>query len=96
MGVFWYARTKKYTFNLITLKGTGNQKTKSLIFEIILGNGSRKRVNFSEFMVMRKEPCHKDGIYCTGFPEWRIIEGNNLKELDELLYTMFGEEVTIE
>jgi len=28
--------------------------------------------------------------------KWRIVGGNSLKELDELLYVMFGEDVIVE
>ena len=61
------------------------QKPSSLIFEIETEDGKSRRVSFSELMSMR-EPPHIDGnIYYYGLPEFRIVEGGNLKELDELL-----------
>ena len=44
---------------------------------------------------MKEVPCFEDVDYNTGFSEWRIVEGNDLKELDELLYAVFGENVTV-
>lgn len=66
------------------------KKPGALIFEVTLDDGSSKRVNFSELMALREAPCFEDDIHYTGFPEWRIVEGNNLKELDELLCTVWG------
>ncbi len=62
----------------------------TLILEITLDDGSAKEVNFSEFMAMKKEPCFKDGIYYPGVPEFRIVGGNNLNELDELIVAAVG------
>lgn len=87
---------RKNSKSLITrLEALEAKKPGAILFEVTLDDGSRKMVNFSEFMEMREEPCHKDGIYSTGFPEWRIVQGNNLKELDELLYLMFGKDVSV-
>ena len=44
---------------------------------------------------MREEPREENGICYTGFPEWRIVEGKNLKELDMLLSVMPGNGVAI-
>lgn len=57
----------------------------TFILEVTLDDGSIKEVNFSEFMAMRKEPYHKDGIYYSGLPKFRIIGGHDLSELDELI-----------
>lgn len=62
----------------------------TLILEITLDDGSTKEINFSEFMAMKKEPCWKDGIYYPGVPEFRIVGGNNLSELDELIVAAVG------
>ena len=62
----------------------------TLILEITLDDGSTKEVNFSEFMAMKKEPCYKDGIYYPGVPKFRIVGGNNLSELDELIVAAVG------
>lgn len=81
---------RKYSKSLISrLEALEAKAPGVLIFEVTLNNGSTKRVNFSELMSMKEKPYWKDGIYYTGLPEWRIVEGNNLKELDELLYMMF-------
>lgn len=63
----------------------------TLILEIILDDGSTKEVNFSEFMAMRKEPYYEDGIYYPGVPQFRIVRGNNLNELDKVLIETVGE-----
>lgn len=62
----------------------------ALIFEVMLDDGSGKRVNFAELMAMKEEPCFEEGVYCTGFPEWRIVKGNNLSQLDSLLDSIGG------
>lgn len=67
----------------------------SLVFEISSEDGGTKRVNFQEFMKMQEEPHEENGICYTGFPEWRIVEGKNLKELDMLLSVMPGNGVAI-
>ncbi len=67
----------------------------SLVFEISVEGGGTKRVNFQELMQMREEPHKENGICYTGFPEWRIVEGKNLKELDMLLSVMPGNGVAI-
>ena len=42
-------------------------------------------------MEMRKTPrVGEDGILCDRFPELRIVEGNNLEELDEFLDVFVG------
>ena len=87
---------RKYSRSLISrLEALESKKPRSLIFEVTLDDGSSKRVNFSELIAMKEEPCFQDGVYNTGFPKWRIVEGNDLKELDELLYAVFGEDVTV-
>ena len=67
----------------------------SLVFEVPSEVGGTKRVNFQELMKMREEPHKENGICYTGFPEWRIVGGNNLKELDTLLSMMPGKEISI-
>lgn len=67
----------------------------SLVFEISSEDGGTKRVSFQELMKMREEPREENGICYTGFPEWRIVEGKNLKELDMLLSVMPGNGVAI-
>lgn len=62
----------------------------SLVFAIT-ENGEERRVNFRELMEMRKPPhMGEDGIFYDGFPELRIVEGNNLEELDEFLDVFVG------
>ena len=81
---------RKYSKSLISrLEALEAKAPGTLIFEVVLNDGNTKRIDFSELMAMKEEPCQKDGIYYTGFPEWRIVEGNNLNELDELFYAMF-------
>ena len=63
----------------------------TLILEITLDDGRTKEVDFSEFMAMKKEPCYKDGIYYPGVPQFRIVGGNNLNELDKVLVETVGE-----
>lgn len=59
-----------------------------LIFEIEV-DGQERHVNFKELMDMKKPSyTDRDGTYCTGFPEWRIVNGANLNELDELINNM--------
>ncbi len=67
----------------------------SLVFEVPSEVGGTKRVNFQELMRMKEEPHKENGICYTGFPEWRIVEGKNLKELDMLLSVMPGNGVAI-
>lgn len=67
----------------------------SLVFEVPSEVGGTKRVNFQELMRMKEEPHKENGICYTGFPEWRIVGGNNLKELDTLLSMMPGKEISI-
>lgn len=67
----------------------------SLVFEIPAEDGGTKRVNFQQFMQMQEEPHKEKGIYYTGFPDWRIVEGNNLEELDMLLNLLPGKEIAI-
>ena len=61
------------------------RKPSSLIFEIELDGGESRCVSFSELMSMRESPHTEDNIHYYGLPEFRIAEGGNLKELDELL-----------
>lgn len=87
---------RKYSISLISrLEALESKKPGMLIFEVTLNDGSSKRVNFSELMAMKEDPCFKDGVYYTGLPEWRIVKGNDLKELDGLLCAMFGEDKTV-
>ncbi len=72
------------------LKALEAKRPGALIFEVTLDDGSSKRVNFSELMAMKEEPCFKDGVYYTGFPEWRIVKGNDLSQLDSLLDSIGG------
>ena len=62
-----------------------SRKPSSLIFEIETEDGKSQRVPFSELMSMREPPHTEDNIHYHGLPEFRIVEGGNLKELDELL-----------
>ena len=61
------------------------RKPSSLIFEIETEDGRSRRVSFSELMSMREPPHTESNIHYYGLPEFRIVEGGNLKELDELL-----------
>ena len=67
----------------------------TLILEVTLDDGSVKEVNFSEFMAMKKEPCCKDSIYYPGVPQFRIVKGANLNELDKVIDAAIGECVDI-
>ena len=64
----------------------------TLILEVTLDDGSTKEVNFSEFMAMKKEPYYKDGVYYPGVPPFRIVGGNNLNELDEVIVAAVGKQ----
>ena len=61
------------------------RKLSSLVFEIETENGESRYVSFSELMSMREPPHTEDNIHYYGLPEFRIVKGGNLKELDELL-----------
>ena len=61
------------------------RKPSSLIFEIETESRESRYVSFSELMSMREPPHTVDNIHYHGLPEFRIVEGGNLKELDELL-----------
>ncbi len=88
---------RKYSKSLISrLEALEAKNPGALVFEITLDDKSSKRVNFPELMAMREAPRSRDGLYYTGFPEWRIVGGNNLEELDKLLYVMFGEDAVVE
>lgn len=63
----------------------------TLILEVTLDDGSVKEVNFSEFMDMRKEPYCREGIYHSGLPQFRIVKGANLNELDKVIDMEIGE-----
>lgn len=63
----------------------------TLILEVTV-DGSTKEVNFSEFMAMKKEPYYKDGIYYPGVPPFRIVGGNNMNELDEVIVAAVGKQ----
>ena len=80
---------------LARLEALEEKSPGSLIFEVPSENGRTKRVNLQELMKMREEPHKENGICYTGFPEWRIVEGKNLKELDMLLSVMPGNGVAI-
>ncbi len=80
---------------LARLEALEEKSPGSLIFEVPSENGRTKRVNLQELMKMREEPHKENGICYTGFPEWRIVGGNNLKELDTLLSMMPGKEISI-
>lgn len=67
----------------------------SLVFEVSAEGGGTKLVSLQELMQMREEPCKENGICYTGFSEWRIVGGKNLKELDMLLSVMPGNGVAI-
>ena len=72
-------------------------KPGSLESEVTLENGTVKRVDFAGLKAMREEPSWKNypgyngEVYDTGFPEFRIVGGDNLKEFDELFDLMFGD-----
>ena len=61
------------------------RKPSSLIFEVETEDGRSRRVSFAELMSMREPSYTEDNIYYHGLPEFRITEGGNLKELNELL-----------
>lgn len=66
------------------------RKPGSLVFAVMV-DGQARRVSFHEFMEMRKPPrMGEEGIFYDGFPELRIVEGNNLEELDEFLDVFVG------
>lgn len=62
----------------------------SLTFEIETEDGGSRCVSFSELMNMREPPHTEGSIYYHGLPEFRIVEGGSLKELDELLSSFPG------
>lgn len=76
---------------LARLEALETRRPGTLILEVTLDDGSIKEVNFSEFMAMRKEPCYEDGIYYPGVPQFRIVKGANLNELDKVIDTVIGE-----
>lgn len=81
-----YMIGRKYSKSLITrLENLEAKKPGNLLFEVTLDDGSTKRVNFNELVAMRRKPFFDGKFYSTCLPEWRIVEGSNLKELDELL-----------
>lgn len=89
-------KIRKYRQSILSrLEALEAKSPGSLIFEVPSENGGTKRVNFQELMQMREEPYEENGICYTGFPEWRIVEGKNLKELDMLLSALPGNEVAI-
>lgn len=85
---------RKYSKSLISrLEALEAQRPGSLIFEVKLKDGQAKRVTFKELLSMREEPHTEGNIYYDGFPDWRIVEGANMKEIDELLnYMCLGDE----
>lgn len=82
---------KKYSKSLISrLEALEKRNPGNLVFAIQTEDGE-KRVSFSELMAMKEEPGMENGVYCTGLPEFRIVGGGNLKQLDRLIFEMFGE-----
>lgn len=89
-------KIRKYTRSILArLEALEMKSPGSLIFEVSTEDGGARRVNFQELMEMQEEPYKENGICYTGLPEWRIVEGNNLKELDALLSVMPGKEIAI-
>lgn len=87
---------RKYRKSVLArLEALEAKRPGSLIFEVTSEDGNTRRVNFQELMEMQKEPVSENGICYTGLPEWRIVEGNNLTELDALLAVMPGKEIAI-
>lgn len=80
---------RKHSKSVITrLEALESKKLGSLIFEVAMEGGETKRVTFKEFMSMREEPHTEENICYDGFPNWRIVEGANMKEVDELINYM--------
>ena len=77
---------------LARLEALEAKRPGTLILEVTLDDGSTKEVNFSEFMAMKKEPYYKEGIYYPGVPPFRIVGGNNLNELDEVIVAAVGKQ----
>ena len=78
---------RKHSRSLISrLEALESKKPGALIFEVTLDDGSSKRVNFSELMAMKEGSCFEDGVYNTGFPEWRIVEGNDLRNCQKIIF----------
>lgn len=87
---------RKYSKSLISrLEALEAKKPGALIFDITLDDGSHTRVNYTGLMAMREAPYSEGDICYTGFPDWQIVGGNNLNELDGLLSAMFGEDKTV-
>jgi len=72
------------------LEALEKKRPSSPIFEITMDDGSVKEVDFASLMALKKEPYWENGIYYPGVPEFRIIRGGNLKEVDEILVTVIG------
>lgn len=82
---------RKYSKSIISrLEALEARNPGSLIFEVMV-DGQSKRVMFPELMTMR-EPQYmgEDGVYYDGFPEWQIVSGANMKELDGFLDAFVG------
>lgn len=89
-------KIRKHRQSVLTrLENLENKSPGSLVLEVSSEDGGTRRVNFQQLMEMRKEPYAENGICYTGFPEWRIVEGNSLKELDMLLSVMPGKGIAI-
>ena len=81
---------RKSTHSILSrLEALEAQKPGSLVFAVTV-DAQTRRVNFDELMAMREPPKMENGIYYTGFPDWRIIEGGNMQELDALLEASIG------
>lgn len=89
-------KIRKYRQSILARLEALEQKSPgSLVFEVSLEDGGTKRVNLRQLMEMREEPHAENGICYTGFPEWRIVGGNSLTELDMLLSALPGNGVAI-
>lgn len=80
---------------LAKLEALEAKSPEALVFEVSSEDGGTRRVNLQQLMQMQEEPCEENGICYTGLPEWRIVGGNNLRELDMLLNVMPGKETAI-
>ena len=87
---------RKCTRSVLTrLEALEAKSPGALVFEVSSEDGGTRRVNLQQLMQMQEEPYEENGICYTGLPEWRIVGGNNLKELDMLLNVMPGKETAI-
>lgn len=89
-------KIRKYRQSILARLEALEQKSPgSLVFEVSSEDGGTKRVNLRQLMEMREEPHAENGICYTGLPEWRIVGGNSLEELDMLLSALPGNGVAI-